>query len=166
MLLDRNKMALALLLVSGLALGGCATSMPEMHAAGPAADAQAGMPAAGAAASAQAGAPAAGAAASAQAGAPAAGATASAQAGVPAVIHADMPAAASAEMPAAAPADTAAATPANAPDVDGYLPVHDLPPDRAEPELAPEERAKIEAELIAARDRQASAVATKNPASK
>jgi hypothetical protein len=158
MLLDRNKMALALLLVSGLALGGCATSMPEMHAAGPAADAQAGMPAAGAAANAQAGAPAAGAAASAQAGAPAAGATANAQAGVPAVIRADMP--------AAAPADTAAATPANAPDVDGYLPVHDLPPDRAEPELAPAERAKIEAELIAARDRQASAVATKNPASK
>ena len=41
-------------------------------------------------------------------------------------------------------------------DPGGYLPVHDLPPDRDEPELAPAERAKIEAELAAARDRQAS----------
>ena len=45
----------------------------------------------------------------------------------------------------------------------GYLPVHDLPPDRAEPELPPAERAKIQAELLAARDRQASAAA-KDPA--
>ena len=47
-----------------------------------------------------------------------------------------------------------------------YLPVHDLPPDRAEPELAPAERAKIQAELVAARDRQASAAAAKGAAAK
>jgi hypothetical protein len=51
-------------------------------------------------------------------------------------------------------------TPADAParpkDAAGYLPVHDLPPDRDQPELAPAERAKIQAELVAARDRQAS----------
>ena len=58
-------------------------------------------------------------------------------------------------------------TPADAPerskDAPAYLPVHDLPPDRAEPELPPAERAKIQAELVAARDRQASAVAAKDP---
>lgn len=61
-------------------------------------------------------------------------------------------------------------TPADAPahpkDVSGYLPVHDLPPNREEPELAPAERAKIQAELIAARDRQASAAAAKETAAK
>lgn len=36
-----------------------------------------------------------------------------------------------------------------------YLPVHDVPPDRDEAVISPEQRAKIEAELIAARDRQA-----------
>src|ERR1700694_2786739 len=60
-------------------------------------------------------------------------------------------------------------TPADAParpkEAGAYLPVHDLPPDRAEPELAPAERAKIQAELVAARDHQAS-VAAKNPAAK
>jgi hypothetical protein len=54
-------------------------------------------------------------------------------------------------------------TPADAPsrprDSGGYLPVHDLPPDRDEAALPPAERAKIEAELAAARDRQASAAA-------
>jgi hypothetical protein len=57
-------------------------------------------------------------------------------------------------------------TPADAPerskDAPAYLPVHDLPPVRAEPELPPAERAKIQAELVAARDRQASAVAAKD----
>jgi hypothetical protein len=48
----------------------------------------------------------------------------------------------------------------------GYLPVHDVPPDRAEPELAPADRAKIQAELAAARDRQASAAAAQNSAPK
>ena len=46
-----------------------------------------------------------------------------------------------------------------------YLPVHDLPPDREEAVIPPAERAKIEAELAAARDRQAAA-ATKDPAAK
>jgi hypothetical protein len=59
-------------------------------------------------------------------------------------------------------------TPADAPprpkEAGGYLPVHDLPPDREQPELAPAERAKIQAELLAARDRQASAAAAKAPA--
>ena len=36
-----------------------------------------------------------------------------------------------------------------------YLPVHDLPPDRDQAVIPPEQRAKIEAELAAARDRQA-----------
>jgi hypothetical protein len=50
-------------------------------------------------------------------------------------------------------------------DAGAWLPVHDLPPDREEPELPPAERAKIEAELLAARDRQASAAA-KDPGTK
>jgi hypothetical protein len=50
--------------------------------------------------------------------------------------------------------------------VGGYLPVHDVPHDRDQPELAPAERAKIQAELLAARDRQASAAAAKDPAAK
>jgi hypothetical protein len=37
-----------------------------------------------------------------------------------------------------------------------YLPVHDLPPDREEAAMKPAELAKIQAELTAARDRQAS----------
>lgn len=37
-----------------------------------------------------------------------------------------------------------------------YLPVHDLPPDRDEEAMKPAELAKIQAELTAARDRQAS----------
>jgi hypothetical protein len=37
-----------------------------------------------------------------------------------------------------------------------YLPVHDLPPDREEAAMKPAELAKIQAELVAARDRQAS----------
>ena len=36
-----------------------------------------------------------------------------------------------------------------------YLPVGDLPPDREMPVMTPEERAKIQKELTAARDRQA-----------
>jgi hypothetical protein len=61
-------------------------------------------------------------------------------------------------------------TPADAPErpkeAGAYLPVHDLPPDRAEPELAPAQRAKIQAELVAARDRQASTAAAKDAAAK
>jgi hypothetical protein len=54
-------------------------------------------------------------------------------------------------------------TPADAPprpkEAGAYLPVHDLPPDRQESAMAPAERAKVEKELIAARDRQAAAAA-------
>lgn len=60
-------------------------------------------------------------------------------------------------------------TPADAParpkDAGAYLPVHDLPPDREEAVIPPAERAKIEAELAAARDRQAS-IAAKDAAAK
>ncbi|WP_434900977.1 hypothetical protein [Bradyrhizobium sp. HKCCYLS20291] len=38
-----------------------------------------------------------------------------------------------------------------------YLPVNDVPRDRDRPVISPEERARIETELKAARDRQASA---------
>ena len=60
-------------------------------------------------------------------------------------------------------------TPADAParpkEAGGYLPVHDLPPDRDEAAMKPAEQAKIQAELVAARDRQASSAA-QNPAGK
>ena len=60
-------------------------------------------------------------------------------------------------------------TPADAParpkEAGGYLPVHDLPPDRDEAAMKPAEQAKIQSELIAARDRQASSAA-QNPAAK
>jgi hypothetical protein len=53
-------------------------------------------------------------------------------------------------------------TPADAParpkEAGAYLPVHDLPPDRDAEVIPQKERTKIEAELIAARDRQAQAV--------
>jgi len=62
-------------------------------------------------------------------------------------------------------ADLPLGTPADAPprskEAGSYLPVHDLPPDRQEAAMAPAERAKVEAELRAARDRQASAPAAK-----
>jgi hypothetical protein len=38
---------------------------------------------------------------------------------------------------------------------DGFLPVSDLPPNRDDPAIAPDEQAQIKAELLAARDRQA-----------
>ncbi|HEY0910084.1 MAG TPA: hypothetical protein VGD75_07610 [Bradyrhizobium sp.] len=38
-----------------------------------------------------------------------------------------------------------------------YLPVEDMPPNRDEAAIAPAEQARIKAELLAARDRQASA---------
>jgi len=56
----------------------------------------------------------------------------------------------------------AVGTPADAPErpreAGAYLPVHDLPPDRVDAIIAPAERAKIEAELVAARERQAAAM--------
>jgi hypothetical protein len=51
----------------------------------------------------------------------------------------------------------AADAPARAKDPSGYLPVHDIPPDRSEQMIKPSDQAKIEQELIAARDRQAAA---------
>jgi hypothetical protein len=56
---------------------------------------------------------------------------------------------------------TSADAPERPKEAGAYLPVHDLPPDRAEPELPPAERAKIAAELLAARDRLASTGAAK-----
>src|SRR6202795_3092298 len=60
---------------------------------------------------------------------------------------------------------TPADAPARAKEAGGYLPVHDLPPDRDEAALKPAEQDKIEKELIAARDRQATSAAP-NPAAK
>ncbi len=61
-------------------------------------------------------------------------------------------------------------TPADAPDrpkeAAGYLPVEDLPPNRDNAAIAPADQAKIKAELLAARDRQASATAAKDAAAK
>ena len=48
----------------------------------------------------------------------------------------------------------------------GYLPVHDLPPDRNEEAMKPAELAKIQSELTAARDRQATASTPPKPAKK
>ncbi len=64
----------------------------------------------------------------------------------------------------------AVGTPSDAParpkEAGSYLPVHDLPPDREEAAMKPAEQAKIEAELIAARERQASSATGSKPASK
>jgi hypothetical protein len=61
---------------------------------------------------------------------------------------------------------TPADVPARPKEAGAYLPVHDLPPDREEAAMAPAERAKIQSELIAARNRQATAVAAKEAAGK
>ena len=59
-------------------------------------------------------------------------------------------------------------TPADAPgrpkEAGSYLPVNQLPPDRDETAMDPAQRAKIQNELTAARDRQASATAATTPA--
>jgi hypothetical protein len=61
-------------------------------------------------------------------------------------------------------------TPADAPprskDAAGYLPVNELPPDREEAAMNPAERAKVQSELVAARERQAAAIAAKEAAAK
>ena len=49
---------------------------------------------------------------------------------------------------------------------DPYLPVEDLPPGRDQATIAPADRDKMKAELLAARDRQASATAAKDAAAK
>ena len=57
-------------------------------------------------------------------------------------------------------------TPADAPgpakEAGGYLPVNELPPDRDEAAMDPAQRAKMQKELLAARDHQASVVAAKD----
>ena len=45
-----------------------------------------------------------------------------------------------------------------------YLPVEDLPPKREKPAMTPDERLKLQKELIAARDRQAPAGKARAPA--
>ena len=61
---------------------------------------------------------------------------------------------------------TPADAPARANDNSAYLPVNELPPDREEAAMNPAERAKIQSELVAARERQASAAAAKDSAAK
>jgi hypothetical protein len=51
-------------------------------------------------------------------------------------------------------------------DAAGYLPVNELPPDREEAAMNPAERARIQSELVAARERQAAAIAAKEAAAK
>ena len=46
-------------------------------------------------------------------------------------------------------------------DTSGYLPVNALPPERDEAAMDPAERAKVQKELVAARDHQATAAAAK-----
>jgi hypothetical protein len=63
-----------------------------------------------------------------------------------------------------------AGTPADAParpkETGAYLPVNELPPNREEAAMNPAERAKIQSELVAARERQATATAAKDAAAK
>ncbi len=61
---------------------------------------------------------------------------------------------------------TPADAPAPAKETGSYLPVNELPPDREGAAMNPAERAKIQKELVAARERQASAVAAKDSAAK
>jgi hypothetical protein len=63
-----------------------------------------------------------------------------------------------ADLPVGSAADTTPREP------NGYLPVHDLPPDREEAVIPLAERAKIQAELLKARDHQATAAAPAAPA--
>jgi hypothetical protein len=67
-----------------------------------------------------------------------------------------------ADMPSLLPADA----PERPKEAGGYLPVHDLPPDRDEAAIKPAELAKIQSELTAARDRQAVASTPAKPAKK
>jgi hypothetical protein len=57
-------------------------------------------------------------------------------------------------------------TPADAPgrpkEAGAYLPVNELPPDRDEAAMDPTQRAKMQKELLAARDHQASVTAAKD----
>ncbi len=61
-------------------------------------------------------------------------------------------------------------TPADAPErpkeAGAYLPVHDVPPARDEAALTPAQRAEMQKELLAARDRQAAEAAAQNSAAR
>jgi len=62
---------------------------------------------------------------------------------------------------------TPTGVPGSPKEASGYLPVEDLPTGRNDAVIAPDQQAKIKAELLAARDRQASSTATaKDPAAK
>ena len=61
---------------------------------------------------------------------------------------------------------TAADAPARSKEADPYLPVEDLPPSRDQATIAPADRDKMKAELLAARDRQASVIAAKDAAAR
>jgi hypothetical protein len=61
---------------------------------------------------------------------------------------------------------TPADAPAPAKEGAAYLPVEDLPPGRDQATITPADRDKMKAELLAARDRQASATAAKDAAAK
>lgn len=60
------------------------------------------------------------------------------------------------------PIGSASDTPRPAVDSGAYLPVNDTPPAREEAAMDPAERAKVQKELIAARERQASAATAKD----
>ena len=60
------------------------------------------------------------------------------------------------------PLGGSSSTDTRAKDNGAYLPVNQLPPDRDEAAMNPAERAKIQSELVAARERQASAAAGKD----
>jgi hypothetical protein len=62
--------------------------------------------------------------------------------------------------------ETPADAPARAKETGAHLPVNQLPSDRDEAAMNPAERAKIQGELVAARERQASAAAAKDSAAK
>jgi len=53
---------------------------------------------------------------------------------------------------------TPASAPSHSSEAGGYLPVEDLPPDRDQAAIPLDEQTRIKKELLAARDRQASAV--------
>jgi hypothetical protein len=61
---------------------------------------------------------------------------------------------------------TPAGAPARVKEPGAYLPVEDLPPARDAAAMAPAEQDKLKAELAAARNRQATAAAAKDPAPK
>jgi hypothetical protein len=64
------------------------------------------------------------------------------------------------------PMDARAEAPARQKKADGYLPVHDLPPKREKPAMTADEQLKLQKELIAVRDRQASAGKAKGDAAR